>query len=71
MAQSWPQEGGEGIADKKVQTTLKRVDTIAFLNLYLALTLLGALPNTICECQRSYHFHHLGVSNHGIKTEAQ
>ena len=34
--------------------TLKRVDSLSFLNIHLALKLLGTFPVTICECERSF-----------------
>ena len=34
--------------------TLKRVDSLSFLNIHLALKLLGTFPITICECERSF-----------------
>ena len=37
-----------------VSVTLKRVDSLASPNIHLALKLLGALPITTCECERSF-----------------
>ena len=37
-----------------ISATLKRVDALAFPNTYLALKLLGTLPITTCECERSF-----------------
>ena len=37
-----------------VSVTLKRVDSLAFPNIHLALKLLGTLPITTCECERSF-----------------
>ena len=37
-----------------VSVTLKRVDSLAFTNIHLALKLLGTLPITTCECERSF-----------------
>ena len=34
--------------------TLKRVDSLAFPNIYLVLKLLGTLPITTCECEWSF-----------------
>ena len=34
--------------------TLKRVNALAFPNIYLALKLLGTSPITTCECERSF-----------------
>ena len=37
-----------------VSVTLKRVDSLAFPNIKLALKLLGTLPITTCECDQSF-----------------
>ena len=37
-----------------ISATLKRVDALAFSNIYLALKLLGTLPITTCEYDRSF-----------------
>ena len=37
-----------------VSVTLKRVDSLAFANIHLALKLLGTLPITTCECEQSF-----------------
>ena len=37
-----------------VSVTLKRVDSLAFLNIHVALKLLGTLPITTCECEWSF-----------------
>ena len=37
-----------------VSVTLKRVDSLAFPNINLALKLLGTLPITTCECEQSF-----------------
>ena len=37
-----------------VSITLKRVDSLAFPNIHLALQLLSILPITTCECERSF-----------------
>ena len=37
-----------------VSVTLKRVDSLAFPNIHLALKLYGTLPITNCECERLF-----------------
>ena len=37
-----------------VSVTLKRVDSLAFQNIHLALKLLGTLPIATCQCERSF-----------------
>ena len=37
-----------------MSATLKKVDALAFPNIYFALKLLGTLPITTCECERSF-----------------
>ena len=37
-----------------VSVTLKRVDSLAFPNIHLALKLLGTWPITTCECEQSF-----------------
>ena len=37
-----------------ISVTLKRVDTLTFPNIYLALKVLGTLPITTCQCERSF-----------------
>ena len=37
-----------------VSVTLKRVDSLAFLNIHVALKLLGTLLITTCECEWSF-----------------
>ena len=39
-----------------ISATLKKVDALAFPNIYLAFKLLGTLPITTCECERSFSF---------------
>ena len=34
--------------------TLERADSLAFPNIHLSLKLLGTLPITTCECERSF-----------------
>ena len=48
--------------------TLKRVDALAFPNIYLTLRLLGTLPIATCECDRLFSFLSLlEISGHGAE----
>ena len=51
---SWDEIKYKNDLPDSISATLKRADALAFSNIYLALKLLGTLPITTCECERSF-----------------